>query len=94
MEHLDFVDAVRRLADKAGITIREDGNAGRDNQKRKVFLDAMEQATEWYHQRLLTGAGRRLRPATTCAAGATTARWCAGSAWAGPPTDGTRCAPH
>ena len=56
MEHLDFVDAVRRLADKAGITIREDGNAGRDNQKRKVFLDAMEQATEWYHQRLLTGA--------------------------------------
>ena len=55
MEHLDFVDAVRRLADKAGITIREDGNAGRDNQKRKVFLDAMEEATEWYHQRLLTG---------------------------------------
>ncbi len=56
MEHLDFVDAVRRLADKAGITIREDGTAGRDTQKRKVFLDAMERATEWYHQRLLTGA--------------------------------------
>jgi len=55
MEHLDFVDAVRRLADKAGITIREDGPAGRDGQKRKVFLDAMERATEWYHQRLLTG---------------------------------------
>ncbi|MGD0880278.1 MAG: DNA primase [Acidimicrobiales bacterium] len=55
-EHLDFVDAVRRLADKAGITIREDGNSGRDNQRRKVFLDAMEQATEWYHQRLLTGS--------------------------------------
>ncbi len=55
MEHLDFVDAVRRLADKAGITIREDGNAGPDNQRRKVFLDAMEQATQWYHQRLLTG---------------------------------------
>ncbi len=56
MEHLDFVDAVRRLADKSGITIREDGNAGKDNQKRKVFLEAMEQATEWYHHRLLTGA--------------------------------------
>jgi DNA primase len=56
MEHLDFVDAVRRLADKSGITIREDGNAGRDSQRRKVFLDAMEQATEWYHQRLLTGS--------------------------------------
>ncbi len=56
IEHLDFVDAVRRLADKAGITIREDANSGRDNQRRKVFLDAMEQATEWYHQRLLVGA--------------------------------------
>ncbi len=56
IEHLDFVDAVRRLADKAGITIREEANAGRDSQRRKVFVDAMEQATEWYHQRLLVGA--------------------------------------
>ncbi len=55
IEHLDFVDAVRRLADKAGITIREEGGAGRDGQRRKIFLDAMEGATEWYHQRLLTG---------------------------------------
>jgi DNA primase len=29
IEHLDFVDAVRRLADKAGITIHEDANSGR-----------------------------------------------------------------
>ncbi len=56
IEHLDFVDAVRRLADKAGITIREDATSGRDSQRRKVFHDAMEQATEWYHQRLLTSA--------------------------------------
>ena len=56
IEHLDFVDAVRRLADKAGITIREDASSGRDSQRRKVFLDAMEQAAEWYHQRLLTSA--------------------------------------
>ncbi|MGA3146884.1 MAG: DNA primase [Acidimicrobiales bacterium] len=56
IEHLDFVDAVRRLADKAGITIREDAGTGRDSQRRKVLFDAMEQATEWYHQRLLVGA--------------------------------------
>ena len=56
IEHLDFVDAVRQLADKAGITIREDANAGRDSQRRKIFLDVMEQAAEWYHQRLLVGA--------------------------------------
>jgi DNA primase len=55
-EHLDFVDAVRRLADKSGIVIHEDANAGRESQRRKVFVDAMEQATDWYHQRLLTGA--------------------------------------
>jgi DNA primase len=55
MDHLDFVEAVRQLADKAGVTIHEDATAGRDGQRRKVFLDAMEQATEWYHQRLLTG---------------------------------------
>ncbi len=55
MEHLDFVDAVRRLADKAGIAIHEDGAGGKDNQRRKIFLDAMEQATDWYHHRLLTG---------------------------------------
>ena len=55
IEHLDFVDSVRRLADKAGITIREDANSGRDSQRRQVFRDAMERAAEWYHQRLLTG---------------------------------------
>ena len=53
IEHLDFVDAVHRLADKAGITIREDASSGRDSQRRKVLLDVMEQATEWYHRRLL-----------------------------------------
>jgi DNA primase len=56
IDHLDFVDAVRRLADKASITIHEDANAGRTSQRRKLFMDAMESATEWYHQRLLTGA--------------------------------------
>ncbi len=55
IEHLDFVDAVRRLADKSGITIREDATGGRHSQRRKVFFDAMEEATAWYHQRLLVG---------------------------------------
>ncbi len=56
IEHLDFVDAVRRLADKAGITIHEDANSSRDTQRRKIYFDALEQAVEWYHQRLLDGA--------------------------------------
>lgn len=56
VEHLDFVDAVRRLADKAGISIREEGTSGHDSQRRKVLFDAIEQAAEWYQRRLLTGA--------------------------------------
>jgi DNA primase len=53
-EHLDFVDAVRRLADRAGVTIHEDAGSGRENARRKAFLDTMESAVEWYHRRLLT----------------------------------------
>ena len=54
-QHLDFVDAVRWLADRSGITIHEDANAGRDTIRRKILTETMERATDWYHQRLLTG---------------------------------------
>ncbi len=53
MDHLDFVDAVRYLADRAGITLHEDQEAGRDHKRRSELLDAMERAVEWYHERLL-----------------------------------------
>jgi DNA primase len=55
-EHVDFVEAVRRLADRAGVTLHEDAAAGRDSARRRRLLDTMERATEWYHERLLTGA--------------------------------------
>lgn len=54
MEHLDFVDAVRMLADRAGITLHEDQEAGRDHQRRSQLLEAMERAVQWYHERLLS----------------------------------------
>ena len=53
MDHLDFVDAVRLLADRAGVTLHEDQEAGRDHQRRSELLDAMERAVQWYHERLL-----------------------------------------
>jgi DNA primase len=53
MERLDFVDAVRLLADRAGITLHEDRESGRDHQRRSALLDAMERAVAWYHERLL-----------------------------------------
>jgi DNA primase len=52
-DHLDFVDAVRFLADRAGISLHEDQEAGRDHQRRSALLDAMERAVDWYHERLL-----------------------------------------
>src|SRR6185437_6233269 len=54
MEHLDFVDAVRFLADRAGVTIHEDVRTGADQKRRAVLLEAMERAVDWYHRRLLS----------------------------------------
>ena len=42
MDHLDFVDAVGLLADRSGVTLHEDQEAGRDHQRRSELLDAME----------------------------------------------------
>jgi DNA primase len=53
VDHLDFVDAVRFLADRAGVTLHEDQEMGRDHQRRSELLDAMERAVAWYHERLL-----------------------------------------
>src|SRR4051794_24996632 len=56
LEHLDFVDAVERLAARANITLRYDdaGNdGGRERLRRNRLFEAMEKAVEWYHERLL-----------------------------------------
>ena len=54
MEHLDFVDAVRLLADRAGVALHEDAEVGKDRKRRTDLFDAMERAVVWYHERLLT----------------------------------------
>lgn len=57
IEHLDFVEAVERLAGKAGITLRYDdqGAGSRDAQRRTRIHETLEKAIGWYHQRLLSG---------------------------------------
>ncbi|MEA2826858.1 MAG: primase [Actinomycetota bacterium] len=56
VEHLDFADAVERLAARAGIQVHYDTVAvSQERQRRAALLEAMERAVEWYHQRLLTG---------------------------------------
>ncbi len=57
--HLDFVDAVRVLADRAGIELHEDANASKERKERQRLLEAMERAVEWYHQRLLESPDAR-----------------------------------
>ena len=52
-DHLDFVDAVRLLADRAGVALHEDAEAGRDHKRRVDLLEALERAVVWYHERLL-----------------------------------------
>ena len=55
IEHLDFPEAVERLAGRSGITLRYTApGEGADRQKRGKLTEALEQAVEWYHQRLLT----------------------------------------
>ncbi len=60
VEHLDFVEAVRFLADKAGVTLHEDEGSGVERKHRAELFEAMERAVAWYHERLLAApdAGR------------------------------------
>jgi DNA primase len=54
VEHLDFVEAVERLAERTGIPIRhDDAGGGRERQRRDRLLAAMGAAVDWYHERLL-----------------------------------------
>ncbi|HLY81654.1 MAG TPA: DNA primase [Acidimicrobiales bacterium] len=56
-EHLDFVEAVEKLAARAGIALRyDDAAAGHEHQQRSRLHDALGAAIEWYHQRLLSAA--------------------------------------
>ncbi len=55
MEHLDFVDAVEKLAGRAGITLRyDDASGGRDRSRRSRIHETLEAAIAWYHERLLS----------------------------------------
>ncbi len=58
-QHLDFVDAVRQLADRAGIQLHEDASGGPARKERQAFMDAMAAAVAWYHERLLTSPDAR-----------------------------------
>jgi DNA primase len=56
-EQLDFVGAVEWLANKAGITLRyTTSNEGESRRRKSRLQDAVAEAVEWYHERLLSGS--------------------------------------
>jgi len=54
IDGLDFVEAVRRLAERAGITITEDSQATAERQWRKPLFAALSEAVTFYHERLIS----------------------------------------
>jgi DNA primase len=56
IEHLDFAEAVERLAARSGIQIHYDTAAvSEERQRRARLVEAMGRAVDWYHERLLSG---------------------------------------
>jgi DNA primase len=60
IEHTDFPGAVEHLAAKAGIQLNYTTTGqSKERARRKQLVEAMNDAVEWYHQRLLTDPGAR-----------------------------------
>jgi DNA primase len=59
IQHLEFIDALRQLADRAGIELHEDVNAGPERKERQEAMAAMDRAVTWYHEQLLTAPSAR-----------------------------------
>ena len=59
MQHLDFIEAVRILADRAGITLHEDESAAPQRKEKAEFMAAMDEAVTWYHNRLMESPDAR-----------------------------------
>lgn len=57
--HVEFIDAVRFLADKAGIELHENDQGGPARKDRQEFLAAMDAAVTWYHDKLLNDPAAR-----------------------------------
>ncbi len=64
VEHLDFVEAVERLAARANITLRyDDANFSQERKRKQRLHEAVQAAIDFYHRRLLehddAGTARR-----------------------------------
>lgn len=59
MENLDYMEAVKQLADRAGMALPEDGYDDTLAKKRTAFLAANRAAAKFFHSQLFTEQGRQ-----------------------------------
>ncbi len=60
IEHLDFPGAVEHIAAKAGVQLNYTSTGqSKERARRKQLVEAMDQAVEWYHRRLLDDPAAR-----------------------------------
>ncbi|MEY4634157.1 MAG: primase, partial [Actinomycetota bacterium] len=60
IEHLDFVGAIEKLANKYGVELHYTSGAGTGERKhRKELQELMQRAVDWYHERLLDSPDAR-----------------------------------
>ena len=93
VEHLEFSEAVERLAKDAGVTLRYEGDTPAERRvasKRQALVRANEAAFELYHRTLLEAKEGR-RPERTSSRAASTARWPPSSRSATRPPIRTSC---
>ncbi|MGN1116981.1 MAG: CHC2 zinc finger domain-containing protein, partial [Acutalibacteraceae bacterium] len=58
IENIDFIEAVKSLADKCGMAMPEDGYDDSLIQKRKRVYDMNREAAKFYHEYLLSPKGK------------------------------------
>ena len=59
MENLDYIDAVRRLAEKAGLKMPEDSRDDKELKLRNDIYEVNSEAGRFFHSVLMSDAGRK-----------------------------------
>ena len=88
VEHLDYVDAVKFLADRAGMTVPQEEGARENAAQRADILELNKTAARWFHE---LAAQNAAGGALYCRAGGFPKRPSCTSAWATHPRGGTTC---
>lgn len=60
-ENLDYLEAVRLLADRAGLPMPDDGADDAQRRQRMRIQEMNREAARWFHQQLMSDVGRRAR---------------------------------